>query len=116
EECGNAQQGPTVKLVSPKPGARYSNTLPITVTASDNSAKVYQISLYQEGHVIRSFYVHGGVPTLSGHMVWYGARLLKPGKHTLMAKAFDERNNVASTSIMIIRAGKPRKHKHRHKH
>lgn len=116
EECGNAQQGPTVKLVSPKPGARYSNTLPITVTASDNSAKVYQISLYQEGHVIRSFYVHGGVPTLSGHMVWYGARLLKPGKHTLMAKAFDERNNVASTSIVIVRAGKPRKHKHRHKH
>ncbi len=115
EECGNAQHGPTVKLLSPKTGARYSNTLPITVTASDSSAKVYQISLYHEGHIIRSFYVHGGMPTLSGHMIWYGARLLKPGKHTLTAKAFDERNNVASTSITIVRTATPRKHKHRHR-
>ncbi len=111
EECGNAQHGPTVKLVSPRSGVRYSNTLPITVTASDSSAKVYQISLYQEGHIIRSFYVHGGTTTLSGHMVWYGARLLHPGKHMLTAKAFDERNNISSTSIMIIRAGKAKKHK-----
>ncbi len=111
EACG-AQQGPTVKLISPKTGARYSNTLPISVTASD-SARVYQISLYDEGHIIRSFYVHGGMPTLSGHMVWYGARLLKPGKHTLTAKAFDERNNTSTTSITIIRTAKPKKHKGR---
>ena len=117
EECGSSQQGPAIKLVSPKSGVRYSNTLPITVTASDSSAKVYQISLYQEGHIIRSFYVHGGVPTLSGHMVWYGARLLKPGKHTLVAKAFDERNNVSSTSIVIVRMVKHKKRKrHRSKH
>jgi hypothetical protein len=111
EPCG-VQQGPTVKLISPKTGARYSNTLPITVTASD-SARVYQISLYDEGHIIRSFFVHGGMPTLSGHMVWYGARLLKPGKHTLTAKAFDERNNTSTTSITIIRTGQPKKHKGR---
>jgi hypothetical protein len=114
EECGDAQQGPSVKLISPKPGARYSNTLPITVTASDSSSRVYQISLYHEGHIIRSFYVHGGTTTLSGHMVWYGARLLSPGKHTLTAKAFDERNNVGSTSIVIVRMGKPKKRKHGH--
>ena len=115
ERCGG-QQGPTVKLMSPKTGVRYSNTLPISVTASD-SAKVYQISLYDEGHIIRSFYVHGGLPTLSGHMVWYGARLLKPGKHTLTAKAFDERNNTSTTSITIVRTAKPKKHKRRgHKH
>ncbi len=115
EQCGG-QQGPTVKLTSPKTGVRYSNTLPISVTASD-SAKVYQISLYDEGHIIRSFYVHGGMPTLSGHMVWYGARLLSPGKHTLTAKAFDERNNTSTTSITIVRTAKSKKHKHRrHKH
>jgi hypothetical protein len=117
EECGDAQQGPTVKLVSPRSGARYSNTLPIAVTASDSKSLVYQISLYQEGHIIRSFYVHGGTTKLSGHMVWYGARLLSPGKHTLTAKAFDERNHISSTSIVIVRAGKPKKHKHgHHKH
>lgn len=116
EECGDAQEGPTVKLVSPKSGVRYSNTLPITVTASDSSSRVYQISLYHEGHIIRSFYVHGGTTTLSGHMVWYGARLLSPGRHILTAKAFDERNNISSTSIVIVRVGKPKKHKHgRHK-
>jgi Cellulase (glycosyl hydrolase family 5) len=109
EQCGG-QQGPSVKLTSPRTGIRYTNTLPISVTASD-SAKVYQISLYDEGHIIRSFYVHGGMPTLSGHMVWYGARLLKPGKHTLTAKAFDERNNTSTTSITIIRAAKPKRHK-----
>jgi hypothetical protein len=115
EQCGG-QQGPSIKLTSPKTGVRYTNTLPISVTASD-SARVYQISLYDEGHIIRSFFVHGGMPTLSGHMVWYGARLLKPGKHTLTAKAFDERNNTSTTSITIIRAVKPKKHKRRrHKH
>jgi hypothetical protein len=115
EQCGG-QQGPTVKLTSPKTGVRYSNTLPISVTASD-SAKVYQISLYDEGHIIRSFFVHGGMTTLSGHMVWYGARLLRPGKHTLTAKAFDERNNTSTTSITIVRTAKSKKHKHRrHKH
>ncbi len=115
EACGG-EQGPSLKLMSPKAGVRYTNTLPITVSASD-SAKVYQISLYDEGKIIRSFYVHGGTTTLSGHMVWYGARLLSPGKHTLTAKAFDERNNTSTTSITIIRAVKPKKHKrHRHKH
>jgi hypothetical protein len=115
EQCGGTQ-GPTVKLTSPKKGVRYSNTLSISVTASD-SAKVYQISLYDGGHIIRSFFVHGGLPTLSGHMVWYGARLLKPGKHTLTAKAFDERNNTSTTSITIVRIAKPKKHKRRrHKH
>jgi hypothetical protein len=111
EQCGG-QQGPAVKLMSPKTGVRYANTLPISVSASD-SVGIYQISLYEDGHIIRSFYVHGGVPTLSGHMVWYGARLLKPGKHELTAKAFDERNNIASTSIMIVRVAKPKKHKRR---
>jgi hypothetical protein len=114
EPCGG-QQGPVVKLTSPKAGVRYTNTLPIAVSASD-SARVYQISLYHDGHIIRSFFVHGGTTTLSGHMVWYGARLLSPGKHTLTAQAFDERNNTSTTSITIVRGGKPKpKHHHRGK-
>jgi hypothetical protein len=115
ERCGG-QQGPAIRLTSPKRGARYTNTLPITVSASA-SVGVYQISLYDDGHIIRSFYVHGGTPTLSGHMVWYGARLLRPGKHVLTAKAFDERNNTSTTSITVIRGAKSKKHKrHRRKH
>ncbi len=110
EPCGG-QQGPTIKLSSPKTGVRYTNTLPISVSASDNVG-VYQISLYHDGHIIRSFFVHGGVPTLSGHMVWYGARLLSPGKHKLTAEAFDERNNSSTTSITIVRGVKHKKHKH----
>jgi hypothetical protein len=113
ESCGGAQ-GPSISLTSPKTGVRYTNTLPIAVSASDRVG-VYQISLYGDQHIIRSFYVHGGTTTLSGHMVWYGARLLKPGRHTLMAKAFDERNNTSTTSITIIRGAKPKKHK-RHRH
>jgi hypothetical protein len=108
EPCGG-QGGPSISLTSPKTGVRYTNTLPISVSASDHVG-VYQISLYGDGRIIRSFYVHGGTATLSGHMVWYGARLLKPGRHKLTAKAFDERNNTATTSIMIVRTGK-KKHK-----
>lgn len=114
EQCGG-QDGPAIKLTSPKTGVRYTNTLPITVSASDRVG-VYQISLYHDGHIIRSFFVHGGTPTLSGHMVWYGARLLSPGKHTLTARAFDERNNTSTTSIMIIRGPKAKKHKHKRHH
>ncbi len=109
-QCG-ASQGPTVKLLSPKSGARYTNTLPITVSASD-SARVYEISLFDDGHIIRNFYVHGGMPTLSGHMVWYGARLLKPGKYKLTAKAIDEKNNTSTTSIVIVRVATHKKHAH----
>jgi hypothetical protein len=114
EACGS-NQGPTVRLLSPKTGVRYTNTLPITVSASD-SDRVYEISLYDDGHIIRNFYIHGGAATLSGSMVWYGARLLRPGKHTLTAKAFDERNNMSSTSITIIRAATPKKHEHGRRH
>lgn len=110
ESCGG-QQGPTIRLMSPRTGVRYTNTLPIDVSASD-SVGVYQISLYHDGHIIRSFFVHGGTPTLSGHMVWYGARLLSPGRHTLTAQAYDERNNTSTTSITIVRGAKSKKHKH----
>jgi hypothetical protein len=98
---------------------RYTNTLPIAVTASD-SARVYEISLFSDGHLIRNFYVHGGLPTLSGQMVWYGARLLKPGKHVLTARAYNELNNAGSTSITIVRGvthkKRKRKHPKSHKH
>jgi hypothetical protein len=114
ESCGGAQ-GPSIKLTSPRTGVRYTNTLPITVSASDKLG-VYQISLYSDHHIIRSFYVHGGISTLSGHMIWYGARLLKPGRHTLMAEAYDERNNTSTTSITIIRGKTPKKKHKRHHH
>jgi hypothetical protein len=115
ESCGGGG-GPVVELVRPKTGVRYTNTLPISVTASD-SVGVYEISLFNDGHLIRNFYVHGGTPMLSGQMVWFGARLLSLGKHTLTAKAFDERNNTSTASITIVRAPMPKKHKHRkHKH
>jgi glycosyl hydrolase family 39 (putative alpha-L-iduronidase) len=113
EPCG-AEQGPKVTLVRPKTGVRYTNTLSIAVTASD-SAGVYEISLFGDGHLIRNFYVHGGLPTLSGQMVWHGARLLKPGKHLLTARAYNELNNAGSTSITIVRGVTHKKHKHHHR-
>jgi hypothetical protein len=112
EMCGIP--GPSVRLVRPKTGTRYTNTLPISVTASGNYP-VYLISLYDDGHLIRNFYVHDGLPTLSGHMVWYGARLLKAGRHRLTAKAIDMRNNVGATTIMVVHvARKPHKRHRKH--
>lgn len=116
EMCGTP--GPTVKLLRPKTGTRYTNTLPIAVSASGNYP-VYLISLYDDGHLIRNFYIHDGLPTLRGAMVWHGARLLGAGKHVLTAKATDMRNNIGTTTITIVHVGaKPhhKRHRKRHKH
>jgi hypothetical protein len=118
EPCADTQ-GPTVKLLVPKTGVRYSNTLPIAVSASGKSG-VYEISLYDDGHLIRNFSAHPTPSTLNvplnGQMIWYGARLLKPGRHVLTAEAFDMRNETASTSITIIRVATPKKHARKKHH
>jgi hypothetical protein len=108
EPC-SGNNGPVVRLIRPKTGARYSFTLPIAVTASGKSP-VWDITLYGDGHLIRNFYVHDGLPTLTGSMVWFGAHLLRPGRHKLTAKAIDMRNNVSYTSVTIVHAGGARKH------
>lgn len=113
ESCSGNANGPVVRLIRPKTGVRYSNTLPISVTASGKSP-VWDITLYDDGHLIRNFYVHDGLPTLNGNMVWSGARRLKPGKHKLTAKAIDVRNNVNYASVTIVRAPAKR-HRHRGK-
>jgi hypothetical protein len=110
EPCTGNAGGPTVRLIRPKTGARYSNTLPISVTASGKSP-VWDITLYDDGHLIRNFYIHDGLPTLRGNMVWFGARLLKPGRHTLTAKAIDMRNDASYASVTIVRTA-PRQHRH----
>lgn len=111
EPCTGNAGGPTVRLVRPKTGTRYSFTLPIAVTASGKSP-VWDITLYGDGRLIRNFYVHDGLPTLSGSMVWSGAHRLKPGRHTLTAKAIDMRNDTSYASITIVKTGpKPRKHR-----
>jgi hypothetical protein len=108
EPCGG-NNGPVVRLIRPKTGVRYTYTLPIAVTASGKSP-VWDITLYGDGHLIRNFYVHDGLPTLRGSMVWFGAHLLRPGKHTLTAKAIDMRNNVTYVSVTIVHAA-PKPHK-----
>lgn len=112
EAC--AVPGPTVKLLRPKTGVRYSGSLPISVTASSRSP-VYEISLFWDGHLIRNFYVHDGLPTLSGHMKWFGARFISPGRHRLTATAIDMRNNVGSTSIAIVHVGAGHRRGKRHR-
>jgi hypothetical protein len=110
EPCTGNAGGPVVRLIRPKTGARYSFTLPISVTASGRSP-VWDITLYDDGHLIRNFYVHDGLPTLNGSMVWFGARLLAPGRHTLTAKAIDMRNDVSYASVTIVRTGaQPHRH------
>ncbi|HVA20233.1 MAG TPA: hypothetical protein VMU55_08660, partial [Solirubrobacteraceae bacterium] len=112
EPC-SGNNGPVVRLIRPKTGARFNVKLPIAVTASGKSP-VWDITLYDDGHLIRNFYVHDGLPTLRGSMVWFGGHLLRPGKHTLTAKAIDMRNNVSYTSVTIVHAV-PKPHKRRRK-
>lgn len=113
EPCGNFN-GPTIALIAPKQGAHYMGTLPITVTASDPFG-VHQISLYHDGQIIRNFTARPAVPTLTGHMVWWGAWKISPGRHVLTVTAVDEKNNTSSASFVIYHeAGSPAEAKSRH--
>lgn len=113
EPCGNFN-GPTIELLHPKPNAHYTGTLPITVSSSDPFG-VHQISLYDDGHIIRNFTAHPDVPTLKGSMVWWGAWKISHGRHVLTIVATDAKNNSTSRSYVIYHdAGKPSGKRQRH--
>jgi polysaccharide biosynthesis protein PslG len=117
EPCGNFN-GPTITLVHPKRNAHYTGTLPITVRASDPFG-VHQISLYDDGRIIRNFTAHPAVPTLTGRMVWWGAWKIRPGRHVLTVKAEDEKGNATTASFVIYHGVAHRRHNKRrrpHRH
>ena len=112
ESCSGNTNGPPVRLIRPKTGVRYSSNLPIAVSASGKSP-VWDITLYEDGHLIRNFYVHDGLPTLTGSMIWSGARKLKPGRHNLTEPAmeFNPHTRLAGECLQplghLSRVGQP---------
>ncbi len=114
EPCGDFN-GPTIKIGTPTPDARYSGWLPITVSATDPFG-VHQISLFDDSHIIRNFTSSPAKTTVSGHMHWFGALKISPGRHVLTVTAVDTKNNTSKISIVIFhrgaRHGRRRSHRH----
>ncbi len=132
--CGNFN-GPTLRLVNPSNGQRYSGRLLLRVsaTASGNAPgdRVLQIAIKHDGKTILNFnridarYVGG---RLSGQINWMGARYLPLGRHTISAVAINANgvtSTVAATVIHVSANHKPsgasqvaprKHHKRKHKH
>jgi Cellulase (glycosyl hydrolase family 5)/Bacterial Ig domain len=113
DSCGDFS-GPTISLRSPAPNLRYHGPLPIVVNASD-SLGVNRITLFYDGHKIRNFTDSATPQSLSGRIVWQGAKHLSIGRHTLTIFAIDKLGNTATTSQLFVHTSEHKRvRKHRH--
>ncbi len=115
EPCG-VFTGPKIVVSSPSNHVTYSGPLPIHVSAS-SSQGVFRIRLEIDGKLIRNYGVHAYPATLSGRLMWQGAKHISFGKHILTFLAFDKSRNVSRRSIAIYHARPtPRRRPHRRHH
>jgi hypothetical protein len=89
---------PTIRVLSPRDGSRYSDKLTVRVRAFDNrgGSGIGRISLAADGQHVRSW---GG----SGGSIdpWWGSADWKPGVHTLTFSVRDYAQNPASATVRV---------------
>ncbi len=91
---------PTVNLTAPAASATVSGTVDVTASASD-SLGVKKVEFYVDGAL-------ADTDTASPFVFTWNTARVANGVHSLMAKAYDAANNVASdndTSITVSNAG-----------
>jgi hypothetical protein len=99
--CGNFN-APEITIVSPTANQSAPGALLIKVSAT-SPAGVSRISLYYDAtHLIRNFTDSSHPATLSGTIDWQGAKLLTPGRHTLLVKAVDPQGNLSTQTISFV--------------
>jgi hypothetical protein len=103
EPCG-VFTGPKITVLSPGNLQRYSGPLPIRVRAS-SSIGVFRITLRVDGRLIRNYDDRSNPGSLSGSLLWQGAKHISLGRHTLTFLAYDRQRNVSSLSLTVIHAG-----------
>ena len=113
--CGNFA-GPTLHLITPTNGERYSGRLLVRVSAKANGGAVAQIALQHDGHSIMNFnridahYAHG---TLTGSINWEGGGSLAAGPHTITVIATNAHGVKSTESVTVFHvvSHKHKKHK-----
>jgi hypothetical protein len=115
--CGNTA-GPAITIAAPKPSGAYQKELAISVSATitdaartasqDPTLGVERITLYYDGkHKIRNFTNSAHPTTLTGQMLWDGAKKLSAAKHTLTVVATDSAGNATSTTVTVMHTNQP---------
>lgn len=99
DQCGDFS-APVLAVTTPTPNLKFVAELPIKVSASDPSG-VTRITLYADGSKIQTFTNQTAPKTLSGQLVWQGAKKLALGAHTLKVEAVDKPGNIATSSIPL---------------
>jgi hypothetical protein len=92
-----ANQAPKVALTRPAAGTRFTRTLSIAATASDDSG-VQRVEFWIDGKRIAS-------DTKAPYAVsdWSAPSSLSYSTHTLVARAFDRNGATASAAVTIVR-------------
>lgn len=90
-------QPPTVTILSPAGGSQVSGKVQVAASAADNVA-VTRLKLLIDGSLKTSS------TTGSIAFTWNTAKIaVKPGAHTMTAKAYDAAGNVTTTSVTVFK-------------
>jgi Bacterial Ig domain len=104
--CGDFTP-PSLTILKPAAGQRYAGPLKITVSASDPTAGVHEITIYLSKHSRVHFFSKGSPKRFSGTFTWQHAKVLKPGPHTMRVVAIDKFGNASSARITVVHAVSP---------
>jgi hypothetical protein len=97
--CGSAvdARAPSVKLLSPREGQQYLDSLVVRANAADDQG-VTRMELYADGKKVPGSQKGGRF-----RLTWRRARLLSMGRHRLTVKAYDSAKNVGQASVTVMR-------------
>ena len=102
--CGNFAP-PTIAVLRPTPGLRYSGVLRISVAATSATNGVREITFNLTRHSRVHFVAKGFPKSFSGSMAWQGAKTIKLGPHTIKVVVTDKLGNVATRFIHVVHMG-----------
>jgi hypothetical protein len=97
--CGTEvdAQAPQVKLLSPRDGQQYLDSLVVRANASDDQG-VTRMELYADGKKVPGSQKGGRF-----RLTWRRARHLSMGRHRITVKARDAAKNVGQASVTVVR-------------
>jgi polysaccharide biosynthesis protein PslG len=97
--CGDFD-GPSITVVAPKLGEKYSGSLQITASARDPQGGPKRITFAADGQKIRSFTEDLANDKQVG-LDWQGAKQLSIGTHTITVSAVDAQGNESSQDVEV---------------
>lgn len=107
QACGDFT-APSVSIVSPGDGTAYNGTIALIAKATDASG-VRAVTIDVDGNRIYSYNAGEGKAFPADQSFgdpskqWFGARDLKPGRHTILASARDIWGNVGTTTRVVTK-------------